>query len=143
MHQGWIVSLLLVVFILLIKFVPFVNRLFCESDGRLGLKYKKSNNRDANEIIDNINYFLEIFQKRNIPCSGLDKELAFPNGVKCEHIKLFVHGFIKANVTEDDSKKFIVEFTDKLLKKLCLPDGTVDSDKFMDIFKSIYKMFCL
>jgi len=142
MHQGWIVSLVLAVFILLIKFVPFVNRLFCNSD-RLGLKYKKSDNKDANEIVDGVNYLVEMFQKRSIPCSGLDKNLAFPNGVKCEHVKIFVNGFIKANITEDDSRKFIVEFTDKLLKKLCLPDGTVDSDKFIDIFKSIYKMFCL
>jgi hypothetical protein len=145
MHLGWIVSLILIVFIVLIKFVPFINRLFCNNpDGILGFKYKKSNNKDANEVVDNINNFLEIFQKKNMPCSGIDdKDLAFPGGVKCEHIKIFVTEFIKVNVNDKDATKFIVDFTDKLLKKLCLPDGTVDPVKFLDMFKSMYKMFCV
>jgi hypothetical protein len=142
MHQGWVVSLILVVFIVFIKFVPAVNRLFCNSD-RLGFKYTKSSNKDANEIVDNLNYFADMFQKKTIPCSKTDNVMVFPRGLKCEVVKKFVVEFINSNIEDEDAVKVSIEFMEKTLKKLCLPDGTIDPDKFTATYKAIYKMFCV
>lgn len=116
----------------------------CPSGQRIGLKYKSTDDKLVNNVIDTVNTTIDAAQGKYMTCSAAASYIPeLPaKGTKCDDLKKTLESqmFPSGQKDIDDAQQ---KYVDTIMKDLCLADGTIDHDKLAASSKILQKTFCV
>lgn len=147
-----ITTLLLIGLLVFIKFTKFGQSFMCTacpvcpSGQRMGMKYKSTDDKIVNNIINSINNTVDSVQNKYLTCASISKYIDTNDipakGKKCDEFRKELQS-IQFPSGQEDIDKVQNDSLDSFVKEACLPDGTIDHDKLAASSKILQKTFCV
>jgi hypothetical protein len=147
-----ILTLLLIGLLVFIKFTKIGQSFICPacpvcpSGQRIGLKYKSTDDKIVNNVINSINNTMDSVQNKYMTCDSISNYIDANDipakGTKCDDFRKELQT-LQFPSGQEDIDKAQKDSLDSFVKEACLSDGTIDHDKLAASSKILQKTFCV